>query len=105
MEFLLRHHTCLACWRSRAQCEQSYGSFGPSWIIFGSGHFEPVARTRFWHPKLPTLLLQWARMPLLSLITILVALNTLEHGNSSQTSATAESQTMAPWTSATRPGW
>src|SRR5262245_7698562 len=29
-----RHHTCLLFGGSRAECEQCYGSFGPSWIIF-----------------------------------------------------------------------
>jgi hypothetical protein len=29
-----RHHTCLLCRGSRAECEQSYGSFCPSRIIF-----------------------------------------------------------------------
>src|SRR5215510_4636164 len=28
------HHTCLLCTGSRVECEQSYGSFGMSWIIF-----------------------------------------------------------------------
>src|SRR5436190_4936266 len=34
-----RHHTCLLCGGSRAECEQSYGSFGPSWITFRSARF------------------------------------------------------------------
>src|SRR5215467_14367691 len=34
-----RHHTCLLCAGSRAECEQSYGSFGPSRITFGSCSF------------------------------------------------------------------
>src|SRR3954453_22782863 len=32
-----RHHTCLPCRGSRAECEQSCGSFGASWITLGSG--------------------------------------------------------------------
>src|SRR5882724_8059844 len=41
-----RRHTCLLCRGSRAECEQSYGSFGPSWIIFGSDHFTSGKKTR-----------------------------------------------------------
>src|SRR5689334_11870790 len=33
-----RHHTCLPCGGSRAECEQSYGSFSQSWITLGSAH-------------------------------------------------------------------
>src|SRR5882724_4140100 len=41
-----RHHTCLPCGGSRAECEQSCGSFGPSWIIFGSDRFTSGKKTR-----------------------------------------------------------
>src|SRR5262249_9002892 len=37
------HHTCLLCGGSRAKCEQSYGSFGPSSITLGSARFRAVA--------------------------------------------------------------
>src|SRR5215510_12598068 len=39
-----RHHTCLLCAGSRAECEQSYGSFGPSWITLGSAHVAILQR-------------------------------------------------------------
>jgi len=32
-----RHHTCLPCRGSRAECEQSCGSLAQAWITLGSG--------------------------------------------------------------------
>src|SRR5882724_4586993 len=37
-----RHHTCLPCGGSRAECEQSYGSLSPSSITFGSACLLPL---------------------------------------------------------------